>query len=283
MAKELHHPILAGVVGWPVGHSLSPLIHGTWAKRAGINGHYVPLAVPPSHEEFARAMDALRTLGFAGVNVTLPHKEHALRYADRASKAANRAGAANMLSFGAEGAVADNSDIAGFAAAVREVSSAPGSSALILGAGGAARGVALALHILGFKSIDIANRTRDKAGALAKTFGLGVVGWSERSEALAGVDLVVNTTSLGMTGEPPLDVDLSLLRQSAIVADIVYAPLETPLLAAAAERGNKTVDGLSMLMHQAVPGFNAWFGGEAAVDGDLRRKLAGELARRASS
>lgn len=275
-----HHPILAGIAGWPVAHSLSPLIHATWAKRAGINGYYIPVAVPPSYEEFARGMDAVRTLGFAGVNVTIPHKEHALRYADAASDAAARAGAANMLTFGAEGAFADNSDIAGFAAAVREKSSVPGASALILGAGGAARAVALALQNLGVARIDIANRTREKAGALAKAFGLSLVGWSDRSEALAGADLVVNTTSLGMSGEPPLHIDLSLMRTSAIVADIVYSPLETPLLKAAAARGNRTVDGLSMLMHQAGFAFRQWFGGEPAVDDELRAMLVDELKRR---
>ena len=276
---KTHAPILAGVVGWPVGHSLSPLIHGEWARRAGINGHYIPIAVKPSYDDFAPAMDALRTLGFAGVNVTIPHKEHALAYAEGSSDAAFKAGAANMLTFG-EKTYADNSDHVGFAEAVREHAASPGKSALILGAGGAARGVLLALQSLGFEKIAVANRTRAKAEMLADSFAVDATDWNARADALEGIDLLVNTTSLGMTGEPPLDIDLSELKPSAIVADIVYAPLETPLLKAARARGLRTVDGLAMLMHQAVPGFKSWFGGDAVVDEALREILVAELKKR---
>ncbi len=280
MAEDNHKaPTLAGVVGWPVAHSLSPFIHNTWAKRAGVNGYYVPIPVAPDYNDFAVAMDALKTLGFAGVNVTIPHKEHALRYASQASDAARKAGAANMLTFG-EKSFADNSDITGFAEAVGARSSAPGKTALVLGAGGAARGIVLALQHLGVKEIAVANRTRAKSEALAKAFGLTVADWEDRGKALEKIDLLVNTTSLGMTGQPPLEIDLAGLKASALVADIVYAPLETPLLKAAKAKGHDTVDGLAMLMHQAVPGFKTWFGADAAVDADLRAVLLEELKRR---
>jgi shikimate dehydrogenase len=277
--RKISEPIRAGVVGWPVGHSMSPLIHGEWARRAGIDGSYVPIPVKPSYEEFALAMDDLKAQGFRGVNVTLPHKEHALRYAGAASDNAKRAGAANMLTFG-ETTAADNSDIAGFAASVRAQTAAPGKSALVLGAGGAARGVILALQELGFETISIANRTREKAQTLAETFGAEVVDWSDREKTLSRCDLLVNTTSLGMTGEPPLEIDLGALKKSAFVVDIVYSPLETELLKSAKARGHKTADGLAMLMHQAVFGFKAWFGGEATVDDGLREILVAELKRR---
>ncbi|MEZ5893560.1 MAG: shikimate dehydrogenase [Parvularculaceae bacterium] len=283
MSSHANTPILAGVAGWPVGHSLSPLIHNTWAARAGVPGHYVPLAVEPFYESFARAMDAARTLGFKGVNVTIPHKEHALRYAGQASDRAKAAGAANMLTFAGEGAVADNTDILGFSAAVREQSSVPGRTALVLGAGGAARGIILALKDLGVEEIFIANRTHKKAQELAETFGGVAINWERREEALAAIDLLVNTTSLGMTGEPPLELPLTELRLGAIVADIVYSPLETRLLKEAAAKGAKTVDGLAMLMHQAVPAFEAWFGAKADADAHLRALLVSALKTRGRS
>jgi len=272
--------ILAGVVGHPVEHSLSPMIHGIWAEQAGIDAWYVPIAVPGSYEDFAKAMDGLKTVGFRGVNVTIPHKEHALRYAMRASEAAKRAGAANMLTFSEDGAYAENSDIEGFAASVSESSSVPGTSALVLGAGGAARGVILALKKLGFVDIGVANRTPEKAAALAHLFSCKTISWDDRDGAVRSADLIVNTTSLGMTAQPPLALDVSFAKPSAIVADIVYAPLETELLKDAKARGLKTADGLSMLMHQAAPGFRKWFGGEPVVDDDLRAKLVAELDRR---
>lgn len=277
-------PKLAGVIGWPVEHSLSPLIHTIWAHRAGIDGYYIPFAVPPDYDDFARAMESLRVIGFAGVNVTIPHKENALRYADEASAIAKTAGAANILTFAADKTYADNSDVTGFAAAVREQAGGGAiKTALVLGAGGAARGVVLALKELGATEIRIANRTREKAEAIAAASGAQVVDWKEKTETLAGADMVVNTTSLGMKGEPSLDLDLGALNADAIVADIVYAPLETPLLTDARAKGNKTVDGLSMLMHQAVPGFRKWFGGEATVDDDLRNALVRELERRSTT
>lgn len=270
-------PILAGVAGWPVSHSLSPLIHNTWAARAGIPGYYVPLAVEPFYDAFARAMDAARTLGFRGVNVTIPHKEHALKYAAAASGRACAAGAANMLTFNSDGALADNSDIAGFIGAVREQSSVSGTTALVLGAGGAARGVTLARKELGFEEIVVANRTRAKADELAEGLGAAAIDWDDRDQALAGADLIVNTTSLGMSGEPPLALSLDAARAGAIIADIVYAPLETALLKDAKTRGLRTVDGLAMLIHQAVPAFESWFGARPQADAHLRALLTSAL------
>ncbi len=277
--SQATQPVLAGVIGHPVCHSLSPLIHAIWAKRAGIDGYYIPLDVPATYDGFARVIDSLRAVSFAGVNVTLPHKEHALRYADTASKNAERAGAANMLTFSGPGVFADNSDIHGFAEAVRTTSSVPGKSALVLGAGGAARGVILALQGMGVEDILICNRTVEKSKALAEAFGLGAIEWPGREKSLENIDILVNTTSLGMTGQPPLDLDLGPLKASALVADIVYSPLETPLLKTAKTKGHKTIDGLSMLMHQAAPGFRQWFGGEAQVDDELRTELVRELKR----
>ncbi|MHA7871748.1 MAG: shikimate dehydrogenase [Hyphococcus sp.] len=275
-------PILAGVVGWPVEHSLSPLIHTIWARRAGVDGHYIPLAIAPAYDDFAKAMDSLRTIGFAGVNVTLPHKDHALRYAQRASAIAQQAGAANMLTFDDAGAHADNSDVAGFAAALagaRRDGTAP-ANAVVLGAGGAARGVALALQAAGATRILVANRTRAKAEAVASDIGGDAVDWPARHDALAGADILVNATSLGMRGQPPLEIDLSALSPKALVADIVYSPLETALLKSAREQGRPTIDGLDMLMHQAAPGFREWFGADAVVDAALRAGLVRELERR---
>lgn len=274
-------PLLAGVVGWPIDHSLSPLIHTIWANRAGINGYYIPLAIAPDYDAFARAMDSLRVIGFAGVNVTLPHKEHALRYADKHSDTAASVGAANMLTFKNDGVYADNSDAGGFEAALRGAIDRrdAAQSAFILGAGGAARGVAQALRQFGLDEVTIANRTRKKAELIAEDFGARVIDWEKRNEALSA-EIIVNTTSLGMTGQPPLELDYSRLKPGSVVADIVYSPLETPLLKAALGRGAVAVDGLAMLMHQAAPGFKAWFGGDAQVDEVLRSALVAELKRR---
>lgn len=275
-------PILAGVVGWPIEHSLSPLIHTIWAHRAGVEGYYIPLAVAPDYDSFARAMDSLRVIGFAGVNVTLPHKEHALRYADAASDNAKRAGAANMVSFSEAGAGADNSDISGFENALKaQFDAAPKNKrALVLGAGGAARGVVIALKSLGFSTIRIANRTMEKAKKIAAEVGLETVGWSARNEALDDISVLVNTTSLGMTGQPPLEIALDALSGDAIVADIVYTPLQTELLRTAVQYRHRTVDGLSMLAHQAAPGFRRWFGADATIDEALRKALVAELNTR---
>lgn len=277
-----HTPILAGVVGWPISHSLSPLIHRVWAHRAGVDGYYIPLAIEPEFEKFAAAMRGLRKIGFAGVNVTIPHKEHALRFSTQASEAASRAGAANMLTFTEEGAHADNSDIAGFERAIgaKNERTYEGATALLLGAGGAARAVSIALKNKGFSKIWIANRSHDKAEAMAREFDLEPLDWGERQAGVNEADLVVNATSLGMKGSPPLDLNLDNAKQSAVIADIVYAPIETPLLKSARDKNHRTVDGLNMLMHQAAPGFRQWFKTDCDVDQALRDELAGAIARR---
>lgn len=272
---------LAGVMGWPVGHSRSPKLHGFWLERYGIDGAYVPLAVEPAH--IAEALRALPTLGFAGTNVTVPHKEAVLRLVDEVEPLARRIGAVNTVVVRPNGSLhGSNTDAFGFIEHLRDsVSgwSAAAGPAVVLGAGGAARAVCAALADAGAPEIRIVNRTRERAAAVAEAAGpmAQPVDWQERSEALAGAALLVNTTTLGMTGQPVLDIDLELLPSSAVVNDIVYVPLETPLLRTARERGHPVVDGLGMLLHQARPGFAAWFGVEPRVDDALRDFLLADL------
>ena len=264
---------LAGVFGWPVVHSRSPRLHGYWLDHYRIDGAYVPLAVPP--EDFAEAVRALPLLGFAGANVTLPHKERALELVDEADALARRIGAVNTVT------VEDgrrlhgrNTDGFGFIENVR--AGAPAWVAegpvVVLGAGGTARAVAVALSDAGVPEIRLVNRTEERAKTVADAVGsdVRVVPWAERADALASAGLLVNTTTLGMTGRPPLDLDLSALPATAVVTDAVYDPVETPLLATAKARGLTTVDGLGMLLHQARPGFEAWFGVAPEVTPELR-------------
>ncbi|MGB3553812.1 MAG: shikimate dehydrogenase [Jannaschia sp.] len=267
--------ILAGVIGDPVGHSLSPRLHGHWLARHGIDGAYVPLRVTAG--DLAAALAMLPRMGFAGVNVTIPHKEAAFALADTATDRARAVGAANTLVFQDGTVHADNTDGYGFLANLEQ--GAPGrdrtAPALVLGAGGAARGVVATLLEAGTMRVTLANRTRARAENLASVFGdrVDVVDWADLSRAMPGQGLLVNTTSLGMTGQPPLDIDVSMLDPGATVTDIVYAPLETPLLAEARARGCRVVDGLGMLLHQAVPGFEAWFGARPEVDSALREAV----------
>ena len=265
---------IAGVLGWPVGHSRSPKLHGFWLEQHKIDGAYIPLPVAPEH--FERAVRALALLGFAGANVTVPHKEAALRLADTVDDVARRIGAANTLTFGADGKIsATNTDAFGFIENLRH--GAPGfvakrGPAVVLGAGGSARAVVAALVDDGVPEIRLVNRTLERAQELAKQLGGPVkpVAWSDRVEAQQGVALLVNTTTQGMTGQAPLDLILDALPKSALVNDIVYVPLVTDLLARAAARGNPTVDGLGMLLHQARPGFRNWFGVMPQVTPELR-------------
>lgn len=287
--------ILAGVVGSPIAHSLSPLIHNEWAKRACIDGEYRAIEAPPGYDAFSKTMDDLRAQGFAGVNVTIPHKENALHYATTASPVAKKIGAANMLTFSEDGAHAHSSDGVGFLSSLADIA-IPGDPVrvFVLGAGGAARAVASSCRDLTAGEtprrpveIFIANRTAGKAEDIAENIGATIIPWTERSACISTMSIVVNTTSLGMTGEPPLDLDLSDLSPDAIVSDIVYAPLETPLLKAARARGNVALNGLEMLLWQAVPGFEAWFGNRpypvvARVDDDLRDLLIAELKKRSA-
>ena len=265
---------LAGVLGWPVSHSKSPRLHGYWLERHGIDGAYLPLPVAP--ENFAQAVRALVDLGFRGANVTVPHKEEALALAlaDEADDNAKRIGAANTLVFRDGRIVASNTDGFGFLANLEQGAPdwQPEAPALVLGAGGAARAVIVALLDSGCRELRLCNRTAARAEVLRDTFGgsVRVVPWEEREAALTDLGLLVNTTSLGMEGQPPLSLDLARLSASVVVNDLVYAPLETPLLAAARRQGNPAVDGLGMLLHQARPGFEAWFGVRPEVDAALR-------------
>ncbi len=269
--------LVAGVMGWPVAHSRSPRLHGFWLRAYGVDGAYVPLAVPP--DGFERALRALPALGFRGCNVTLPHKERALALADAADAAARRIGAANTVVVGADGALeVSNTDAFGFMENLRQ--RAPGwpaaRPAAVLGAGGAGRAVVVALLDAGAPEVRLANRTAGRARDLAGEFGGRVlpVAWNEREDALDGAGLVVNATRLGMAGQPPLDLSLDPLPRDAAVCDLVYAPLETGLLRRAAARRLDAVDGLGMLLHQARPGFAAWFGREPEVTAALRAHVA---------
>jgi shikimate dehydrogenase len=266
----------AGVMGWPVGHSRSPALHGHWLEQHRIDGAYVPMAVRP--ENLAQALRALPVLGFAGCNLTIPHKEAALAIVDRIDPVAQRIGAINTVVVATDGTLEGrNTDGYGFIASLR--AAVPGWAAhgpvTVIGAGGAARSVVVALIDAGVGEIRLINRSPARATSLAAEFGAAVVPlpWESRHDALAGAALLVNTTSQGMVGEAALDLALDRLPRDAVVSDIVYVPLETPLLAAARARGNRTVDGLGMLLHQARPGFAAWFGVEPEVTPALREAV----------
>ena len=265
---------VAGVMGWPVGHSLSPRLHGYWLEKHGVDGVLVPLPVRPEH--FAEALRALPKLGFAGASITVPHKEAALELVDEAEPLARRTGAVNTSVVRPDGKlVGRNTDVPGFLAALQ--GGAPewrvdASAAAVLGAGGAARAVVVALMEAGIAEIRVVNRTHERAAALANAFGASVraVPWDKRAEALANAALFVNATTLGMKGAPALDLDLAPLPARAVVMDIVYTPLETPLLARARKRGLVAVDGLGMLLHQARPAFAAWFGVQPEITAEMR-------------
>ncbi|MDX6750685.1 shikimate dehydrogenase [Geminicoccaceae bacterium 1502E] len=278
---------VAGVMGWPVRHSLSPRLHGFWFERHGIDGLYVPLPVRP--EDLADAFRVLPRLGLSGWNVTLPHKEAALRLVDEHDPAALRMGAVNTVLVLEDGRTRGlNTDGYGFLANLEE--SAPGwreqaGAAVLVGTGGATRAVAWALHGAGRRQLRLVNRTPAKAESLAGELAAAgaeveVMAWEERAAALEGACLLVNGTSLGMSGQPALDLPLEALPRQAVVSDLVYVPLETDLLRQARERGNRAVDGLDMLLHQAVPGFTHWGGTVPAVDAALRACLLEALAAR---
>jgi shikimate dehydrogenase len=273
------HARLAGVLGWPVSHSRSPRLHGVWLDRYGIDGAYVPLPVQP--DRFASAVRALVDLGFRGANVTIPHKQAAFAVCDEVEATALRAGAVNTLIFRDGRILGSNTDGYGFLESVRE--QAPGwqpatGPAVLLGAGGAARAIAAALLDAGCPRVTLVNRSRARAEALARDLG-GAIRVAD-TPPLEDAALLVNTTSLGMQGQPPLVIDLAPLPPTAVVADIVYVPIETPLLAAARARGLRAVDGLGMLLHQARPGFAAWFGTMPEVDAALREIVAADIPRR---
>lgn len=266
----------AGVIGWPVDHSRSPKLHGFWLREHGINGRYDKLPVPP--EDVGAFLEALpKEPGFRGVNVTIPNKVAVLPYLAEIDPVAKRIGAVNTIVVRPDGSLhGSNTDAFGFLASLRadapKMWRAANGPAVVLGAGGASRAILVALLDAGTPELRLTNRSRDKALALAAEFGprVQVVDWEERNQALAGAGLLVNTTSLGMGGQPPLDLSLDDLPATALVNDIVYTPLETDLLARAKARGNPVVDGLGMLLHQGRPGFEAWFGIAPKVTPDLR-------------
>lgn len=274
--------IRACVIGWPIAHSRSPLIHGYWLKRHGVKGEYIRQAVPL--EEFDSFIHGLAHNGFTGANVTVPYKERAFRLADEADESAQAVEAANTLWFENGRLVASNTDVYGFLRNLDE--QAPGwdarastKSATILGAGGAARGVLRGVLDRGFENIRLVNRTRARGEELARKFGahIELFEWDESAAALNDCALLVNASSLGMTGAAPLDLDLEMLPAEAVVNDIVYAPLETRLLRDARERGLTAVDGLGMLLHQAVPGFEKWFGVRPEVTAELRTLIVRDI------
>lgn len=268
---------LAGVMGQPVIHSRSPMIHGHWFAQYGLKGAYVPLAIPP--ERLEAALRALPALGFSGCNITLPHKVAAMAVMDEVDPRARRIGAINCVVVRPDGSLYGcNNDGFGYLESVRERFPdwrADAGPIVVLGAGGGARAVVAALADAGAPEIRLVNRNVDRAVALAAEYGgpVRAVDWSRRAEILDDAAMLVNTTTQGMTGQPALDLALDRLPVAALVSDIVYIPLETPLLAAARARGNRTVNGLGMLINQARPAFQAWFGILPEVTAELRARL----------
>ena len=274
---ELAKIPLAGVIGHPIAHSRSPALHGFWLRRYGVKGHYIPMDVAPADLE--TTLRHLPKIGFVGLNVTLPHNEAILKIADVISDRAALIGAANTLIFRKDGKIqADNTDGAGFVANLRQ--NAPhwvpaAGPAAVFGAGGAARAVVAALIEVGVPEIRIANRSRPRAEALRADFGakLVVYDWVQAANMLEGAATVINTTSLGMAGKPEFRVPLDAIEPGSVVNDLVYNPLKTTFLAEAEQRGATIVDGLGMLLHQAAPGFERWFGPTPAVDEATRQAV----------
>lgn len=268
---------LAGVMGWPVAHSRSPILHNHWIAEHGLRGAYVLLPVEP--EKIEQALRALPVLGFAGCNLTIPHKVAAMAIVDHLEPLAQRIGAANTIVVGADGALTGrNTDAFGFIQSLRDAQPnwrADTGPACVVGAGGAARAVIAGLLDEGATEIRLTNRSDAKALDMAQEFGplVRAVPWAERHAALEGVALLVNTTNQGMHGQPALDLRLDALPATALVSDIVYVPLETPLLVEAKARGNATVNGLGMLLNQARPAFEAWFDTLPAISSALMDKV----------
>ena len=266
--------VLAGVMGWPVAHTRSPAIHNHWIARYGLKGAYVQLPVQP--ERLEAAIRGLPALGFAGCNVTVPHKVNAMRFMDELHPAARRVAAINTIVVQPDGRLLGvNNDGAGYIQSLRDADATwhgNAGPALVLGAGGAARAIVVALLDQGVPELRITNRTLGRAQALAEAVGqrVKVVPWAERNEAMAGVSLLVNTTTQGMHGQSTLDVVLDALPRAAMVSDAIYIPMETPLLAQARLRGHRTVNGLGMLLNQARPAFESWFGVMPEITPELR-------------
>ncbi|NBU89282.1 MAG: shikimate dehydrogenase [Betaproteobacteria bacterium] len=272
---------LAGVMGWPVNHSRSPLIHGHWIEQYRLRGAYVPLSVKP--ERLEAALQGLVALGFSGCNLTLPHKVEAMRWVSHVDPLARRIGAINTVVVQSDGTLRGlNTDAYGFLQSLRDADphwTAKQGPAVVIGAGGASRAVVASLVDEGAQEVRLLNRTDAKALELAAQMGPAVkaLPWSQRHEALAGCALLVQTTTQGMHGQPALDLRLDLLPSSALVCDVVYVPLDTPLLSEAKRRGHQVVDGLGMLLNQARPAFEAWFGVRPEITPALRAKVEATL------
>lgn len=280
----MSHPdrfLLAGVMGWPVMHSRSPMLHNYWFKQHDLAGTYVPLAIEPG--KLAPALRALAPLGFSGCNLTIPHKEAALAIVDEIAPTARKMGAISCVTVRPDGSlVGSNNDGYGYIELLIETVpdwKADAGPATVIGAGGGARAVVMALAERGAKEIRVVNRTIERATKLAADLGgpVKAVAWEARHDALDGAALLVNTTSQGMVGQGTLDLTLDRLPKSAVVSDIVYIPRETPLLAAARIRGNRTVNGLGMLLHQARPAWDAWFGISPKVTPEMRAMIEATL------
>ena len=269
--------LLAGVMGWPVMHSRSPLMHNHWFRQHGLAGAYVPLAIEP--QGLAAALKALRPLGFAGCNLTIPHKQQAMTIVDEVDTVAKRIGAISCVVVRPDGSLSGtNNDWFGFIHNLRQELPdwrADAGPVVVLGAGGGSRAVCYGLMQEGAKEIRLVNRTFARARGLADEFGgsIQALPWERRHDSLDGAAMVVNATSQGMVGQPALDLRLDKLSKTALAADIIYIPLETPFLAAARQRGNRTANGLGMLLHQGRPAWKMWFGIEPVVTAELRSMM----------
>lgn len=276
--------LLAGVMGWPVMHSRSPMLHNYWMQQHGLAGAYLPLAIAP--DGLAAALRSLHPLGFAGCNLTIPHKQKAMTLVDEVDAVAKRIGAISCVTVRPDGSLAgSNNDCFGFIHSLKQEQPlwrADAGPVVVIGAGGGARAVCYALMQEGAKEIRLVNRSFERAQGLADEFGVAGVSlkalpWEQRHDALEGAATAVNTTSQGMAGQSALDIRLDALPKTALAADIIYVPLETPFLAAARQRGNPTVNGLGMLLHQARPAWKLWFGLEPAVTVELREMIERSL------
>ena len=269
--------LMAGVMGWPVMHSRSPLMHNFWMAQQQLAGTYVPFAIRPG--KLAAALRALHPLGFSGCNLTIPHKQDAMKIVDEVDDVARKIGAISCVVVRSDGSLfGTNNDWLGFIGNLKEDRPdwrADAGPVAVIGAGGGGRAICYALLREGATEIRLVNRTLGKAAAIASEFGgpIQTLRWDQRHDALEGVAMVVNVTSQGMVGEPPLDLQLDKLPQQALAADIIYTPLETPFLVAARQRGNHTLNGLGMLLHQGPPAWKLWFGIEPTVTAELRQRM----------
>ena len=274
--------LLAGVMGWPVMHSRSPLMHNYWFGQQGLAGTYVPLAIEP--EALVAALRALHPLGFAGCNLTIPHKLEAMTIVDEVDGVANNIGAISCVVVRGDGSLfGTNNDWLGFIGNLKQQQPgwrADAGPVAVIGAGGGARAVCYGLMQEGAKEIRLVNRTHERAQAIAEEFAgpIRALPWDDRHDALEGAALCVNTTSQGMVGQPELDLRLDRLPKTALAADIIYTPLESPFLAQARERGHHTVNGLGMLLHQGPPAWKLWFDIEPVVTQELRERMERSIA-----